>query len=161
MDSRPTMGFFYSFVICQKNMTDHFDEVMEYVDKATDKYISRGSSVLDHNELVLLSVWLLEAEVNNGGFNQYYWNSAGELATETVKSLNEIGAIETASIVEAANSNFPNSFPPKDREERQNLLEELENSGSLKLDSLDNEFYEYPCDLTELMYQYMLKNGLK
>ena len=142
-------------------MTDHFDVVMEYVDKATEKYISRGTSALDHNELVLLSVWFLEAEVNNGGFNQYYWNSAGELAAETVNSLKEIGAHETASIVEAANSNFPNSLPPKNREERQDILEELENSGTLKLDSLDNEFYEYPCDLTELMYKYMHKNSLK
>lgn len=141
-------------------MIDHYDEIMEYVDKATDKYIRLGVSELDHHEIVLLSVWMLEAEVNNGGFNQYYWNSAGELATETVASLKEIGANETASIVEAANSNFPNSSPPKDREERQVLLEKLENSGTLKLDSLETDFYEYPSDLTELMYQYMLKNGL-
>jgi len=35
----------------------------------------------------------------------------------------------------------------------------LEESGALKLDSLDSEFYEYPCDLTELMYQYLLNKG--
>jgi len=142
-------------------MTDHFDEVMEYVDKATDKYFESGLLALNHHELVLMSIWQLEAEVNNGGFNQYYWNSAGDLAQDVVGFLKEIGASETASIAEAANSNFPNSSPPKDREERQDQLEELENKGILKLDSLDEEFYEYPCDLTELMYQYKVKNGLK
>ncbi len=142
-------------------MTDHFDEVMEYVDNATETYFRSGISALNHHELVMLSIWQLEAEVNNGGFWQYYWNSCGELAKEVVNSLKEIGAKETASIVEVANSNFPNSDPPKDREKRQGLLEKLENAGKLKLDSLDTEFYEYPCDLTELMYQYMQNNNLK
>jgi len=36
-----------------------------------DKYFSGGFKKLNQHELVLLSIWLLEAEVNNGGFNQY------------------------------------------------------------------------------------------
>ena len=142
-------------------MTDHFDNLMEYIDKVTEKYFDSGLTALNQNEIVILSIWQLEADVNNGGFNQYYWNSSGELANEVVTSLVEIGAIETASIVKSANANFPNSDPPKDRKVRQDILEMLEESGTLKLDSLDDEFYEYPCDLLELMYQYILKHRLK
>jgi hypothetical protein len=34
----------------------------------------------------------LEAEVNNGGFHQYFYNSAGDNTAEAIRALEEIGA---------------------------------------------------------------------
>ena len=136
-------------------MADSLDVVFEFVEPVIEKLEKSGSDSLSELETTILSVWLLEADVNNGGFNQYFWNSSGDFANQVVSSLHRIGAAETADIVKAALANFPNSAPPTNRDERQNILEALEESGTLKLDSLDTEFYEYPCDLTELMYQYL------
>ncbi|WP_444946908.1 DUF4375 domain-containing protein [Microbulbifer sp. VTAC004] len=79
---------------------------MGLVDPIIDKYLGAGSESLNEHELVMVCVWMLEAEVNNGGFNQFFWNSAGDISIETVASLHKIGASKTASIVEAANANF-------------------------------------------------------
>ena len=49
----------------------------------------------------------LEREVNNGGFNQYFWNSSGDFAHETIASLNLIGASHTAKILQQAIDQFP------------------------------------------------------
>jgi hypothetical protein len=40
----------------------------------------------------------LESEINNGGFSQYFYNSSGDNAHETILSLNSIGAAWTAGI---------------------------------------------------------------
>ncbi|MBW4362816.1 DMP19 family protein, partial [Flavobacterium taihuense] len=44
----------------------------------------------------------LEREINNGGFNQYFFNSSGEFAHLTVESLRIIGAHITADILQKA-----------------------------------------------------------
>lgn len=47
----------------------------------------------------------LEREINNGGFNQYFLNSSGDFAHETIKSLRTIGANHTADILQLALTN--------------------------------------------------------
>ena len=46
-----------------------------------------GVKALSPGERVFLYVWNLEAEVNNGGFEQFYLNSAGDNAIETPVAL--------------------------------------------------------------------------
>lgn len=48
--------------------------------------------------------WLVEAEVNNGGFNQYYFNSAGKFASETVDAFEYFDATELAALMKEANA---------------------------------------------------------
>jgi hypothetical protein len=45
---------------------------------------------------------LLDSEVHNGGFYQWFTNSSGRLAKETLKYLQMIGATEVAQVVEEA-----------------------------------------------------------
>ena len=33
----------------------------------------------------IYATWWVEAEVSNGGFNQYFWNSSGQFASEAVE----------------------------------------------------------------------------
>jgi hypothetical protein len=70
-----------------------------------------GVSGLTPAERVFLCVWNLEAEVNNGGFEQFYINSAGDNAVETPAALRGIGAARAAAIAERANDVFG---PPGD-----------------------------------------------
>jgi len=65
----------------------------------------------------------LETEIDNGGFEQFFSNSAGDHAKEIVEALNTLGARHTAGIVMAAESKFPGGIPPKDRNLRQEVLE--------------------------------------
>ena len=51
---------------------------------------------------VFYMTWLVEVEVANGGFNQYFWNSSSAWATQTPDALAEIGAAEAAELLRGA-----------------------------------------------------------
>ncbi len=95
----------------------------------------------------------LEGEVNNGGFHQFFYNSAGDNTVETIRALETIGAASMADIVKRAAAMFPGKMPPKDRFVRQDVL--LENyPDSAVFRKLDEEFYEYPDNLSELLAKF-------
>lgn len=100
----------------------------------------------------------LEREVNNGGFNQFYFNSSGNFAHETVASLRAIGANKTAMIVENANDQFPDGKVPKDRTTRQEILVQIENKANVIWEDLDQKFFAYEDDLNALNMEYVIKN---
>jgi hypothetical protein len=47
--------------------------------------------------------WIVESEVNNGGFNQFYFNSSGQLADMGEEAFEIIGAHKFAAIVKQSN----------------------------------------------------------
>ena len=102
----------------------------------------------------------LEKEVNNGGFNQFYFNSSGNYAHEIIDSLKTIGADKTAEIVKKANEQFPDSNVPKDRIERQDVLEQIEETADEIWDELDQKFYAYEDDLNSLNMAYIKNNKI-
>lgn len=111
--------------------------------------MSTGHEKLSAQELVRVGVWLLGAEVNNGGFDQYYFNSAGELALPTVGALRTIGAERTADVLSMANSKFPNFSPLEQRIMRQEQLREIRDVA--KFNALDDEFFQEQDDRTSLL----------
>jgi hypothetical protein len=117
-----------------------------------------GVNALSPAERVFLCVWNLEAEVNNGGFEQFYINSAGDNALETPIALREIGATQAAAIAEEANSLFGPSGPPADRDARTEILESLGETATEALNALDVRFYEYPDNLEDLLRQFVDRN---
>ena len=92
----------------------------------------------------------LEMEVNNGGFDQFFFNSAGDNANKTVEALKRIGAFHTSNIVQNAINRFPNNIVPKDRYERQNILEKI-SPDCEAFEVEDKQFYEYQDNLSSLL----------
>lgn len=64
----------------------------------------------------------LEAEVNNGGFDQFFFNSLSDRTPEIIQALELIGASRTADIVKRAAAKFPAGMPPSEWAKRQDLL---------------------------------------
>jgi hypothetical protein len=98
-------------------------------------------------------VEMLEAEVNNGGFHQFFYNSAGDKTAETIQALEAIGAFTTADIVNRAAQRFPWGTPPKDRFARQDVLLEAFPHATA-FEELDREFFAYRDDLPALITKY-------
>ena len=103
---------------------------------------------------VFKCVWTLEGELNNGGFDQYFFNSAGDLAAHTIIALRAIGADGAASIVERAIKVLGQASIPG-RVDRQNALLGLSASKNEKLEQLSEEYLGYSDDLTLLLYRYI------
>ncbi len=118
-----------------------------------------GFDELSPAERVFRAVWELEGDVNNGGFEQYSFNSSGDTVFAVVDALTAIGASEAARIVAEANGMFPGSSPPRDRRERWVLLDGLGPEQKAVLDKLDEEFLRYPDDLTTLLHEYVRRNS--
>ena len=98
----------------------------------------------------------LEAEVNNGGFDQFFFNSAGDKTPETISALKAIGAKRTADIVSRAAAKFPGGLPPSDRTKRQELLEKVSPDADA-FDAEDDAFLKYEENLSDLLKKYTAK----
>jgi len=119
---------------------------------------SRGVENLTEAELTAYVVDGAEREVANGGFNQFYFNSAGDQARETVEALHRIGADKMAEIVERANAAFGERGPNPDRDKRQEQLDDIAEASEQLWNDLDGEWNAYPDDVTTLMRKYVEEN---
>ncbi len=139
-------------------MSDAENYLIALSEKICPRLWDDGWDTLSHAEQVFACVWQLEAEINNGGFDQFYSNSAGDFAIETVNALEEIGAAHTAEIVGRVNALFDSVTPPRDREEREEALEGIRVDHEDDLEELDNVFYEYKDNLSDLLNAFVIKH---
>ena len=104
------------------------------------------------------SVWVLESEVNNGGFSQYFLNDSCETVPFVCEALETIGAPKTASICRRA---IATAFPaglPENPEDISSAAAEFSDEVMGALQPLDNEFFDYPHNLTDLLFSYVSKH---
>ena len=107
---------------------------------------------------VFRAIWELEAQVNNGGFHQYFWNASAWTVPGIWDALQAIGATATAAIVNDAITAVGRSLDWRDDEARREKLAALPATVQRELESLDQAFFRYPNDLTTLLYRYVSKH---
>ena len=101
----------------------------------------------------------LVAEVMNGGFDQYFFNSAGDDAPAAIQALNAIGAAKTAALLAKACATFLGGRPSPDWFKRQADLLDRVNPRFEVFEELDKAFYAYPDDLESLMDAYETRSS--
>jgi Domain of unknown function (DUF4375) len=134
-------------------------DIFKVCDHVFERYASVGYDKLAPAEKVFICVWSLEGEVNNGGFDQYYFNSSGDHALDVEESLKAIGAKHTAQLVEQANTLFGATGPSSDRAARQSQLNSLEDAKTKRMNEIEKEFMKYKDNLEELLKAYVSKNA--
>ena len=95
----------------------------------------------------------LEAQVNNGGFDQFFFNSSGDKTEETITALEQIGALKTAELLRHTAAKFPSGSPPREQGARQVELLEISPEGEA-FEENDQAFYRYEDALDALMKAY-------
>ena|SRR5579864_2438669 len=104
---------------------------------------------------IFSAIWEVEAEVNNGGFKQYFLNNSAESAHFVAEALEAIGAPKTAEICRRAIAiAFPSGLP-KATELIQSAAADFSDETMDKLDELDQEFFAYPHNLTDLLFAFV------
>jgi hypothetical protein len=107
---------------------------------------------------VFSSIWAVESEVNNGGFSQYFLNDSCETAAFVAEALDTIGAPQTAQICRRAIATaFPAGLPPTP-EAISTAAADFPDKVLEQLQALDDEFFAYPHNLTELLFAYVSKH---
>ncbi|MBY6189328.1 DMP19 family protein [Microbulbifer agarilyticus] len=119
---------------------------------------AKGFDSVNEPIRVLATIWAVEAEVNNGGFDQLFHNSAGDIAHYAAIAFNSIGALKMASISQKALDIFGEGGPPKNRNARIAALEAMPEEYEERLNELDEEFFEYPDNVQNLVSSYVESN---
>jgi hypothetical protein len=131
------------------------DNVDAAFEKACAAFDGANFDRLSERDQVLVTIWGLEADVNNGGFDQFFFNGSGDLAFFAPTALKKIGADQMAEIAARANALFGPAGPSRSQDERQQQLAELTADNEDLFDALDEAFYEYPDDIRELVNAFL------
>jgi hypothetical protein len=104
---------------------------------------------------VYSAIWSVESEVNNGGFSQYFQNSSSETAGFVADAFDLIDAPRTAEICRrAVKTAFPNGLPSSP-DEVSSAATDFAPDVEDALSALDQEFFAYPHNLTDLLFAYV------
>ena len=137
-------------------MKASFEELSRRVAPLFSRVESEGFESLTEPERVLFIVWAAVGQIENGGFDQFFYNSSGNFALEAVSALEAIGAIHKAAVVKRALALFPDSLPPRDRDARIELLDNIAGTEDEDaFDPLNEEFYTIPENTDLLLAAYL------
>ena len=128
-------------------LNEHIEQKCRYGEKM---------EALSGAERVFYITQTLEMEVNNGGFDQFFINSSGGFAGETVRAFEQIGALKTSAICKRAIGVFGGAVP-SDRNERLRMLEDNDEIAAV-LEECDDAFLEYEEDLAALNRAFVMRN---
>ena len=123
--------------------------------RALDRLAAGGLMSLDGTDRLILSVWLFEGQVENGGFARFFTGRYGDFAALAPNALREIGADEMAELAEEANGVFGPGGPPADREARRAAVEALPPAAQEALRRLEDRFFASSEDIDALLEAHL------
>ena len=158
----PMYGFIIAFKTGKEpdNYAQKLIESEEYAENVIvgiinvliDKHYKENKPLSEAEKTIFL-IANYEGEINNGGFDQFFFNGGninlfeGDFAKLTVEALEKINAVKNVKIMQAAIDAIDNPKYGADSKEESDRFSEL-----------DNEFYSYPEDLAQLQLEYIKAN---
>ena len=118
-----------------------FDNIYEIIG---DDYRNELNNIqkLSKGQQAFWSTWVLEGEVNNGGFNQFYFNSSGQYSEMAVIGFKTIEAEKHADLTIHANKVYAENKERLAEFDDGTMESFSESYKDNPLNKLDTEFYE-------------------
>jgi hypothetical protein len=135
---------------------DDNDLVYEVFARLMDKEVFVGTRAMSVPERTVLLVKNLQYEISNGGFHQFFFNSTGNCAMQTLDALRRVAMPEWLAIYEKALAVFP-SPPSEDRVVRNEQMAAIPDEGHAWEDHID-AFYCTDEDETARLAAYIRAN---
>jgi len=136
------------------------DALFEYIgDNYRNEYkkIKRLSKELQY----FYATWSFEAEVNNGGFNQFFFNSSSQFLNECNEGLSYYLANEYLLLLEEAIRVYNHEIDLHNEVKLQGTIEAFSKSyEETDLNDIDEKFYKLGGSLTEFRAK-MIRNNLE
>jgi hypothetical protein len=118
--------------------------IVDYVQSQLDEKSGEPIEIvsgLSKGFLTFYASWLVEAEVMNGGFHQYFWNSSSEFAEVTADALTALGDPIAAEMMRRALATAIAELPTTTKYMSKGTLQAFSESAKRsKLKALDAEF---------------------
>ncbi|MCC9603730.1 DMP19 family protein [Stieleria sp. JC731] len=134
-----------SIPIMVRDFQDSIDDPASEDELWFDEYFEANAAALvkpqiaDPKNRVFATTYNLLAEVQNGGFDQYFGNSTGDELKLVRESLQLIEAFDLLEILDSACSTFPRGMPGKSQETRVRQLERMSSKKRRNLDELGDQ----------------------
>lgn len=156
---------------------EYYKKLKEY-DPAYELWKSLVNRSSDDSELtnwtkqekLYFSVCLLEGEVYNGGFDQYFSNTSGDYYSLAIAGLDELGATHSRSLLkEAAVTLFGKKEPPASQVGRWQIMNSKarrlaevvsRHRRASQLEKLDQQFWKDTDRLSDRLTGYAKEHGL-
>ncbi|MFC3552476.1 DUF4375 domain-containing protein [Lysobacter cavernae] len=120
-----------------------------------------GYLSLSDAEKRYVAVGLLDGEVYNGGFDQYFFNSASSYYSDALLGLEGIGATTSLELLlKAKKIVFGFDSVPVDTSARRQISRPLSASQSSRLDHLDKLFWADPDNLSDRIEAFLRRHSL-
>jgi hypothetical protein len=101
------------------------------------EYLDEQYKRLNPGQRALHAVWWMKAESDNGGIDQFFYNSTGVVAPEAVKGLKLFGEVKHRDELVRIMAAFPTGQPDRDTERRRAQIEKRWRSSDK---TIDDEF---------------------
>jgi hypothetical protein len=134
-------------------------EKINRIGEIIGKKITKKDDFSNLNEFEKTFIYLdiLEQNVTDGGFIQFFFNSSGQFTHEVFQAYLSIKAENTVDILTKAIYLFPEMPVPKNLQIRQQILMEKDTNIDL-WDEVDTEFYKYEDNIISLTLEYVRNN---
>jgi hypothetical protein len=136
-----------------------FDNLSE---KQPVDYEKEYETVMSWNKSrqAIYMIWVLEAEVNNGGYNQFYFNSSGQFYKHLPDALRLVGAHKFADLTEKANKTFEKENKKITRHQDGTIEGFSKSYDDNPLNDFDTKFYELYKEenLQQIQVDYIRRN---
>ncbi len=113
---------------------------------------------LTDQEKVIVLIEEFEREINNGGFSQFYFNTSGNYYNDIVNALEKVKSIKFLDLLKRSSTPFPDYIIPIGKDERQIILETIEEEAEELWENLEQEFYKYEENIYDLLIDYIREN---
>lgn len=132
-------------------------ELDEWLDRTYDAHADAFTrdDLSEETTQVFVTTYNLLAEVQNGGFEQYFGNSTGDQLPSLRDSLRKIKASSAAETVDRACSMFPRGTPAKRQTTRIRQLESMSVQRRAALDELSDQLTELADETTRCLRSFM------
>ena len=119
-----------------------FDNLSEQLPKDYSKHYDFITLKFNSSQQAIYLSWWLEAEVNNGGFNQYFANTDGQYAELLPSLLNKMKAYKISNLVKDANLIYNKHYQSITQNQDGTVEEFSKSYEDNPLNDLDNKFYK-------------------
>jgi hypothetical protein len=154
---RVTYGRTVEEILAKEPERDLYD-ILGAIQTLVGSKIYRKLGTTPAERMVFAFTWMA-IEVRNGGFHQYFFNSAGDFWKDVLDGLSAIGDEHGVNLFRRTLSIFPNASPFEHRSARQEQLSELEekDEGAVTkhFSATTNEYLIKPFPRWDIVFHYV------
>lgn len=136
-----------------------FDNIYELIGEDYDNEL-QNIEKMSTGQQAIFSTWIAEIEINNGGFNQFFFNSSGQYVAMAADAYELIGAKKFGGLMKKAIELYSSLNENHELNIDGTLESFSESYTNNPFDDLDNKFYELyeTGSLSEMKIVYIKNN---